>query len=48
MTTVLREARYGHHTRAYHDNIIIAVNDQTQQILAYDASSDAKYIQVSD
>lgn len=46
MTTVLREARYGQHTRAAHDNIIIAVNDETQQIIAYDASSDAKYMQV--
>lgn len=46
MTTVLREAKYGHHTRAAHDNVIIAVNDETQQILAYDASSDTKYIQL--
>jgi translation initiation factor eIF-2B subunit epsilon len=45
MTTVLREARYGHHTRAAHDNIILAVNDETQQIIAFDASSDAKYMQ---
>jgi hypothetical protein len=46
MTTILREAKKGHHTRAFHDNIIVAVNDDTQQIIAYDASSDAKYIQV--